>query len=352
MTPSRQETRTCAAAALSRWAITVLESSGVPQDSARLAAGILVRTSLRGIDTHGLSRLPAYVEKLVSGEVNAKAQPKLEVLHGLLHCDGDGGLGQVVAVAAIEQAIEMARSSAVVACTIHSSGHLAALGTLVLMAAEHGMAAVLCQRTPPVMSLPGAQGRAIGNNPLAFAMPVAGRPPLVFDMAHSVVARGHLMQAVREGRDTVPLDWAIGPDGQPTTDPLRALEGAMQPIAGYKGLGMAMLVECLAGSFAGGSIPSAAKPPLMGGSPSNVSAFLLVMNPALAVGQQAFDANVNAWLAHYLEVSGPAGRYPGQRQAQCELQRSTDGIPLPTGLLEELRTLGDRMGRPFVMAAG
>lgn len=337
-----------AAAALEDWAVQVLDGCGVPHASSRTVAALLVRTSLRGIATHGISRLPAYVEKLVRGEVDPRAQARFELVHGVLHCDGGGGLGQVVVAAAVEKTIAMARDNAMAACTIHSTGHLGALGIFVLAAAEQGMVALLCQRTPPVMSLPGASRRAIGNNPLAFAMPIAGKPALVFDTAHSVVARGHLMAAVREGRAAVPIEWAIGPDGEPTTDPLRAMQGAMQPVAGYKGLGMAMLVECLAGSLSNPASSRSATPADASGSASNVSAFLLVFNPALAVGRQVFETNVQAWLANYLEASGPEARYPGQRQAACESQHLRAGIPLPAGLLAELRALGEQCGLPFV----
>lgn len=340
-----------AAAALQDWTVRILEGCSVPHASSQITAGLLVRTSLRGIDTHGISRLPAYVEKLASGEVDPRAQARFELVHRLLHCDGAGGLGQVAVAAAVEKTLGMARHQAMAACTIHSTGHLAALGTLVLAAAEQGMVALLCQRTPPVMSLPGASGRAIGNNPLAFAMPVAGKAPLVFDMAHSVVARGHLMAAVREGRTAVPIEWAIGPDGEPTTDPLRVLQGAMQPVAGYKGLGMAMLVECLAGSLSDPAAARSAVPGDAGGSAGNVSAFLLVFNPAFAVGQAAFESNVQAWLATYVDASGPEARYPGQRQAACESLRLRTGVPLPAGLLAELRALGTQRGLPFALEA-
>ncbi|MDM0108527.1 Ldh family oxidoreductase [Variovorax sp. J22R24] len=341
-----------AAKALQRWATAVLMRQGVAEAPATLTAKVLVRTSLRGIDTHGLARLPAYVDKLATREVNAQARPRMERRHGLLHCDGDNGLGQVVASFALDEAMLAARTSALVACSIRSTGHLAALGGFVLSAAERGFFAILCQRTPPVMALPGARGPVIGNNPLAFAVPLVGRPPLVFDMAHSVVARGHVAQALREGKDAIPRDWAIGPDGTPTTDPALALQGAMQPIAGHKGLGLAMLVECLAGSLHG-FVPGedAAAPTDLRGPAANVSAFLLVINPALAVGQGAFDASVSAWMQTYLEASGLGARYPGQRQAECEQQRLRQGIPVPAGLLAELRALGRSVGRPFDLEA-
>ncbi|MDM0113740.1 Ldh family oxidoreductase [Variovorax sp. J22R133] len=337
-------------AELLAWTIGVLDHEGVAGDAAHTAANVLVRTSLRGIDTHGLSRLPAYVEKLMSGEVNARPAIGLETRDGMMHCHGDGGLGQVVIPFALERTMHAARTSALVACRIDSTGHLGALGTLVLPAAEQGFLAILCQRTPPIMALPGSIGPAIGNNPIAFACPLAGHPPLVFDMAHSVVARGHVMQASREGRGAIPGDWALGPDGAPTSDPALAMQGAMQPIAGHKGMGLAMLVECLAGSL-NGVMPPEGSPGGQGkGSASNASAFLVVINPALAIGEQAFNQSVSAWLHTFLKASGPNARYPGQRQGASEELRRREGIPVPDGLLAELQATGRLARHPFDLA--
>lgn len=338
-------------AALLQWTTDLFASHGIDDAAALTAASVLVRTSLRGIDTHGISRLPLYVEKLKSGEVNAQPRLQVEMRDGLMHCNGNGGLGQVVLPFALERTLSAARTCALVACRVQATGHLGALGTLVLPAAEQGFLAILCQRTPPIMALPGSTAPAIGNNPLAFACPLAGRAPLVFDMAHSVVARGHVMQALREGRHAIPGDWAIGPDGLPTDDPSLALQGAMRPIAGHKGLGLAMLVECLAGGLNGVMPADDAPEGSSKGSASNVSAFLLVINPALAIGEHAFNQSVAAWLEGYLRASGPDSRYPGQRQAACEALRREQGIPLSPGLLAELRATGDVARRPFDLQA-
>ncbi len=353
MTASPDAANTLDSGTLQAWSTRVLMGFGVAEEPAALTAGLLLRTSLRGIDTHGIARLPGYVDKLASGEVNARAVPRIDAdmgaagaAAGWLRCDGDGGLGQVVASFALEQAMALARQQPLVACHIRATGHLAALAVYVAAAAEQGFFAFLCQRTPPVMALPGASGPVIGNNPLAFALPLAGRAPLVLDMANSVVARGNVAQAVREGQDTIPPEWALGPDGQPTTDPVLALQGAMQPIAGHKGLGLAMLVECLAASM-GGIVSAPDTAVGTAGSAANASAFALVINPALTTGREAFDASVSAWMQTCLQAGGPGARYPGQRQAECEQQRRRHGVPLPAGLLAELRALGERTGCAF-----
>jgi LDH2 family malate/lactate/ureidoglycolate dehydrogenase len=330
---------------LQDWAAAVFRRCGVAEADAAVTARILVRTSLRGIDTHGIARIPSYVANLRSGEFNPAARPHLTEQHGTLQCDGQDGLGQVVGMAALHAAMARAERQAIVACTIRNCGHLAALGILVLEAAERGLVAVLCQRTPPILGLPGFRGRAIGNNPLAFAMPVAGEAPLVFDMAMSEVARGRVLEAMREGRATIPEGWAVDTQGHPTTDTREAAQGAMIAAASHKGMGLAMLVECLAASLSGASV--AAGMSASGGSSGSAGAFLLVANPQLLVGQASFDESVRHWLGHYRQAAGGDGRYPGQRQARSEAQRAASGIPVADGLRSELAALGEQLGVPF-----
>ena len=332
--------------ALTRWMTEVFEACRVPPADARSSAELLARTSLRGIDTHGVSRMAVYVEKLMSREVDPQATPRAEWRDGALHVDGSAALGQVVARFAVAEAVARSRELAAVSCTIRNTGHLSALGIFVLLAAQQGRIAFLCQKTPPIIALPGASGASIGNNPLAFAAPLGGgRPPLVFDMAASVVARGQVLQAARDGV-AIPEDWALAPDGSPTTDAALALKGAMRPVGGHKGIGLAMLVECLAGSLAG-SMSLSQGSHRDQGSAGGISAFLLVVNPDLFIGREAFEASMDEWLQHYLRSGGPQARYPGQRQAASEMERRVGGIPIPASVLRELAATGDRVGCPF-----
>jgi LDH2 family malate/lactate/ureidoglycolate dehydrogenase len=322
------------------WATDVLAVSGMPRPEAGTAAEVLVRTSLRGIDTHGISRLPNYAQALQAGSINPTPRHRGELRNGMLHYEGDRGLGQFIGIAAVRAAIEQAREQAVVTCLIHECGHLAALGAYVLVAAEAGMVAVMAQATQPWMALPGWTRRAIGNNPLAFAAPLPGRAALVFDMASSVVARGYLRQSIREGTP-LPPGWAIGPDGEPTTDPDAAWAGAVLPVGGHKGLGLAMLVQTLSNSLQSNT------PAVNGGSTASMGGFLMVLNPALI--DAGFQADVDGWLATYLDAAGPDGRYPGERAAASETERRAAGIPVPPVLLQQLRDTGSRLGVPFAL---
>lgn len=327
--------------ALLDWCARVFAAAGMPANDAGTAADLLIRTSLRGVDTHGISRAPLYVEGLLEGRINPRPNHGGEVRDGILHYRGDHGLGQAVGVAAVRRALELAKDTAVVPALVGQCGHLAALGSYVLLAAEAGMIGFICQSTTPLMALEGWTERAIGNNPLAFATPVNGGPPLVFDMAASVVARGNLRDRLRE-KLPVPAGWAIGPDGQPTTDPDSAWAGAVLPVGGYKGIGLAMMVQVLAGSLLGNSSA-------LGGQASEMGAFLFIVNPALING--AYAADVDVWLSHYRRVAGATGRYPGQRAAASETTRRRQGIPIPPVLLQNLADTGDKVGQPFALEA-
>ncbi len=334
-----------AADALTRWLGSVFRQCRVIDEDAIATASVLVRTNLRGIDTHGVARAAGYVEKLRSGEVNPRPSPSSEWRNGALFYDADGGLGQSAATAAMQAAISRARNDAVVPCFLRRSGHLAALGMFVLAAAEAGMIALMCQETPPLMAPLGSKRPAIGNNPIAFALPLQDRPPLVFDMATSVVSRGSVLQAARDGVP-IPDSWAIGPDGKRTTDPTTALRGAMLPVGDHKGIGLAMLVQCLAGSLTASDTATSAAAFGSSSSAGNVSAFVLVINPDLLVERAAFTAHSEAWLSTYLDASGE-GRYPGERAAACERQRTDHGVPLSQNVLQELADLGASTGCPW-----
>ncbi len=331
--------------ALTGWVASAFAACGVEAQAAETAARVLVRTNLRGVDTHGLARVPVYVQKLKSGELNARPNVRYEDRSGVMHCHADSGLGQVVAIQAMDAAIERAARAGFVAGLLHDVGHLAALGMFALRAAEAGMIGLVAQSTPPLMGLPGSRGAAIGNNPLAFASPVPGGPPLVFDIAASAVARGNVLAAARDGRD-IPEGWAIDGEGRPTTDAKAALAGAMLPMAGHKGIGLAMMVECLAGSLTGAT-PASVTGANPGSAPARVGAFLLVANPALITTRAAYDEHMADWIGHYRKATGAEGRYPGERAAKLEAERSACGIPLGPALVAELRKVGEACAAPF-----
>ena len=332
--------------ALAMWVAGVLQAVDVPSEHAATAAGVLVRSDARGSTGHGLSRLKSYVDKIEAGEVEPRPDIRHGFRDGVLHVDGDGGLGQVVATHAFEEAVKAARRTPVVAGVVRESGHLGAIGLFTLAAAEAGMAALFTQSAPPTMALPGAERAAIGNSPISFACPVPGADPFVLDMSTSLVSRGRVLLAAREGRP-IPEGWALDRDGRPTSDAAEAIAGAMLPLAGHKGIGLAMMIECLAGSLAGAP---PVEPPADGAFSAGLgrrSGFLLVIDPVRFAGRQAYEAHMAAWMRYYLATGGPDARIPGRRAAETERERRRTGVPLAPPLVDELTALGERTGVPF-----
>lgn len=333
--------------ALTSWLARVFSACGMPEDDSHLAAGVMARCNARGYETHGVTRIMTYVQKFESGDINPNPNMTFEMRDAVLAIDGDDGLGQVVGPKAMDRAIEQARNTAFVPCFIRDGGHLGAIGMFPLRAAEAGMVSVLMQATSPVMSLPGSQGRAIGNNPISFATPVPGRDPLIFDMATCVTSRGRVLMANRAGRD-IPEGWAISPDGEPTTNAEQALLGAMLPVGGPKGIGLAMMVECLAASLSGTFAPSMhGTQPAIGSATMHVGAFFFVANPERVVGQEIFERHIEGWVSQYLSATGGDARLPGQRAAATERERTANGIPIPPEIITELREVGEKVGESF-----
>lgn len=336
-------------AAVTQWTAAVLQASGISETHAALAAELLVRTSMRGVDSHGISRVPIYLQRIAAGEIKSN-DPLAEWRDGALHVDGQGSLGQVVASYAVDQAVKATEKAASTIGIVSNCGHLSAVGMFALQAAEKGRVALVCQRTPPIMGMPGSPRANMGNNPIAFAAPVRGGTPFVFDMANSVAARGRIQQAARDGA-SIPADWAVGEDGQPTTEPAAALMGYLRPMAAHKGLGLAMMVEVLTWGLSGwaplAGDPTATAGFTPGAAGSGIAAFILVMNPALVCGQDEFELGMHRWLRQFLNSSASGARFPGQRQAALEKERRQMGIPIPKSVIHELREAGRAAGRPF-----
>lgn len=334
------------AAILTGWVEAVLRHAGVGAEHASLAAGTMVRTEMRGIATHGLTRLSSYVEKLRSGEVNPVPNIRVHRNPGICTVDADGALGQVAALIGMQEGIAMLETEVSVICRIRDCGHLGALGLYALLAAERGHIALVFQRTPPLMALPGYRGRTVGNNPIAFGCPIPGAAPLVFDMACSVAARGHILLAAREGRD-IPNGWALNAAGTPTTDSDAALEGALLPMAAHKGMGLAIMAECLAGALAGAEPESRRKVQYTprSGAAGGQSTLIWLVNPQRA-GSASFSDYMCEWAAGFQQRGGEQARLPGARAAACERAAQADGLRVPEALARELEAVGRAMGLP------
>src|SRR5258708_6866090 len=217
---------------LKNFCVQVLFRLGVPLEQADSIAGNLVEADSQGVASHGVVRLPIYVQRLCAGVVNARPNVRttLETATTAV-VDGDNGMGQWVGVRSMQLAIDKAKSGTCAFVSVRNSNHFGAAGYYSRMAVAHDMIGFSFTIGGINHMTPWGGAEAIlGNNPFAIAFPAGEERPVVLDMACSVAARGKILVAAKDN-SPIPPDWAIVPDGQVTTDPGEALKGFCLPIA-------------------------------------------------------------------------------------------------------------------------
>lgn len=316
------------------WARRALIACGMSEEDAGLGASRLVRADMRNVRTHGIALLPAYAESIRQGHMNATPRLTIEDHGDHLLADADNGLGQVAMAKVLDAAVAACAERAIVAVSVRRVGHLGALGSQIVVAAEAGLVGLLVQNTQPLVGLQGSTRPAIGNDPFAFAIPRAGDAPLVFDAAVSAVSLVRIRSAAAAGLP-IPADWALDETGAPTTDPSRA--NVLLPFGGYKGIALAMLFETLAGSLSG------MRPEAIGGIPVDNGAFAMLLNPQRFLPRRSFDAHVADWISTYL-AADPEARIPGAQAAKSEADCAAAGIAMPASLMSRLDRLAGELG--------
>lgn len=303
---------------------------GYSEDAARTVAQSLVDADLRGVPSHGALLVPMYVERIRRGSVSGAEQAEVVNDAGAVATlDAHHGLGQLSGDQAIQLAIQKARAFGIGAVTVRHAFHFGAAFRYALAAAEAGYLGVAAANTRPLMPAPGGAQPVVGNNPLAVAVPVPDRPPVVLDMALSEAALGKVRLAATEGR-TIPATWATDPLGEPTTDPAAALGGMLLPTGGPKGYGLALILDVLTGVLSGGAFGSGVRGLYSDTSvPNDCAHFFLALDPGAFGAGAEFAANMRR-LTEQIEASPTR---PG-----------TDRVYLPGQLEHERAAAAIRLG--------
>ncbi len=240
---------------LRAFCVQALEAVGVGRDDADMTAEVLVTTDSWGVFTHGVKALRGYIRRIQAGGIRADGRPRITADGpGWAIVDGGSALGMVVSRFAMETAIARARACGIGYAGVFNSCHFGAAGYYAAMAADESMIGLAMANDTPSVAAPGASGRVMGSNPLAFAVPSGTGPPILLDMATSTVAGGKVAAAHAAGL-TIPEGWVIGLDGLPSIDPGAFLAGgALTPMAGHKGYGLALLIEILSAVLTGAAV--------------------------------------------------------------------------------------------------
>lgn len=346
------------AAALQRYIAAIFAAHGVPPADAERTAQCLVEADLRGVASHGVGRVPIYTERLRRGLVNARPQLALRPLTPVAaQLDADNALGFISATRAMDAAIGMAREFGIGMVWVHRSTHFGMAASYLLQAVRAGYAAFVFTNASRAMPVWGGRTPFLGTSPFAFAAPGGDRqPPIVLDMATSVVARGKIRRAAQKG-EPIPAGWALDAQGQPTTDAAAAYEGLILPLGGPKGSGLSLMMEVLSGVMSGAAFGGEVRNQYIDfEAPQDVGHCMLALRPELAVGPEAYRQRMDA-LVQRAKASprvDPAQDIlmPGEPEARAEAQRRAIGIPLLGEDVAMLQKEGARVGIACPFAQG
>ena len=346
-------TRNVVARDLAAWATACLRALGVGEHDARTVADALVQTSLWGIDSHGVLRLTHYLDRLQRGSIRAVAPGRIDASGPCTAAmDGDGGLGILHCRRAMDYAIELARANGLGAVGVSNSSHCGAVGLYARQAADVGLIGLAFTHSSSIVVPHGGRTSYFGTNPLSIAFPRAGAPPLTLDMATSQVAWNKVVNARVEQRSLQP-GLTVDENGAPTTDPARA--AALVPLGGtdygYKGYGLAMMIDLLCGALNGMSFgPRLTNMYGELDRPQKLGHFLLAIDPQRFAGGATLEATVRA-MADDVVRSGDAVRLPGDPELRADSERRARGIPIEPQALADMREWSTRLAVKFPEAA-
>lgn len=316
---------------------TALVASDVSDSNARSVARALIAAEMDGQSGHGLSRVPSYAAQARVGKVAGHAMPRMEdVKPGVFRVDGGHGYAFPAFDLALPEILERSKTQGVAAAAIYRSHHFGVAGHHCEWLAERGCVAFVYGNSPKALALWGGRDAVLGTNPIAFAAP-APQAPLVIDMAVSTVARGKVLAAREKGETSIPPDWALGPDGAPTTDPIAALAGTMQPMGGAKGAALALMVEVMSACLAGAALGAEASSLFdTEGGPPNLGQTIIALD-ATTLSNGQFAQRFEALSALFDMTEG--ARLPGTRRLQARINAKEHGLQVNETLLAQIREI-------------
>lgn len=324
----------------------------VPDEEASIIAELLAKSDLRGVETHGVMRLPIYIRRLQNGYVRKECHLTTVRDKGpTMFLEAHGSMGHIVAYRAMERAIRKAEVHGIGWVSVKDSGHFGVTGLYPMMALNKDFIGYVVSNSAPMMFPWGGKERIVGNNPMAYAVPADKHLPVVLDFSLGVVSSGKLIMA-RKGGEKIPLGWAVDKDGLPTEDPFEGYEGggSLAPIGGHKGYGMGVIHEILTAVLTGGKWTSQIKSLYeedKTGIQGTCHSFL-ALDPDCFIGRDEFKKVMDRYIASIKESAKAKGvneiLMPGELEFRTETRCLKEGIPLATSTATELADLGESLG--------
>ncbi len=332
-----------------------------------VTADVMVDTDLAGIDSHGISMLILYEEKLRQGKLKLQADPKVvreNAVTALI--DAGAGLGHPAAVMATRMAIEKAGANGIAAVSVTNSHHFGAAGYYAKMAARQGFISLVTSNARTIAVLPTrASKKVFGTNPIAFAAPARRNPLFLLDMATSTVAANKVRLYEFKGKP-LPAGWVLDEHGHAVCDAVAARpyiwqgdKGGLTPIGGtpemssHKGYGLAMLAQLLGSTLGGGSFPPLAVQRGIADGADNLGHFVLALDPKAFRQDGAFESDLDEMIDYLHGVSPIDPAEPvlvaGDPELQARERRLREGVPITPALADKIRGICERCGAPYLL---
>ncbi|WP_193105473.1 Ldh family oxidoreductase [Brachybacterium sp. FME24] len=330
-------------------ATSLLARGGVGTDAAQLVARSLLAADRAGIFSHGLLRLPLYLEVVAAGGIDPTSEPVVvRKFGGVTVLDGRCAFGQVTMQRAVELATESARTHGIATVAVQGSSHFGAGQFWTSQLAQQGIAGILSSTTGPVAAPFGGSQPVLGTNPLTLSLPSAGEGPLVADLATTAGAYGKIVAARNDGTE-IPDGWGVDAAGTPTTDPGAVLDGgALLPFGGHKGSGIAVLLEGLSAALTSASFAVNTVDIWQDQSSRMNTGHLLIALDLAAFGDVDEIRAKVAQLQEEVRSSAPDGSVhsPGDLE-HAHLTANADAVDLSESTVESLRALAALHDIPF-----
>jgi LDH2 family malate/lactate/ureidoglycolate dehydrogenase len=330
-------------AALHRATATIFRAAGASENHAAQVADVLVDNHLAGHDSHGILRIPEYLQSIVDGEIVVGASPQvLEETATTALVTGNWALGQVTGNFAVDLAIAKARKERVAAVSVVQASHTGRLAAFTDRGAEQGVMVFMAIGTVdrPMTAPFGGAAAVLGTNPVAFSVPNPGGAPVTLDIATSAIAAGKVKVA-KAKHQQLPPDSILDREGRPTTDPQAFFDGGvLLPFGAHKGYALAVIAELLSGPMAGAD----AYPGVF------MRSGIFIFAVDVGVFRPAADyARAMAATLGRIKAVPPAPGFdevliPGEPEARLRVVRERDGIPIPDDTWKAVCAAGATVG--------
>ncbi|KAK2777578.1 hypothetical protein FQN52_001188 [Onygenales sp. PD_12] len=335
----------------------LLEKHNVSPQNADIVAKCLVEADLRGVDSHGINRIPSYLTRIRQGVLDPAASPTLtQTTPVVAQVDGHNGFGFVAAHTAMDRAIEMAKEFGIGMVSVTHSNHFGMSASFVQQAVDANMMSLVFTNSSPALPVWGGKQKLMGVSPIACGAPAGDKSvPFILDMAPSVAARGKIYKAARRGQQ-IPDDWALDENGARTTDPAAALKGVMLPMGGPKGSALAIMMDLFSGVLSGSAFAGNVTGPYDPSKPADVGHFIVAIKPDLFMGLEDFKERMDYLYQRVVGSEKMEGvdriYYPGEIELETAERRRKEGIPYVKAEVEALNREADSVGVEHLEAVG